>query len=93
MAKQIIKGLTMLMIVVALAFVTSAAYGQSSQQSVAKIPFEFVVGDKSLPAGEYGVRSADGTGQDFHGKCGRGGSRLSAPFQCRGCPVAGRGRI
>src|SRR6266404_2132797 len=63
MAKQIIKGLTMLMIVVALAFVTSAAFGQSSQQSVAKIPFEFVVGDKSLPAGEYGVRSADGTGQ------------------------------
>jgi hypothetical protein len=63
MGKQIIKGLTMLMIVVALAFVTATAYGQSSQQAVAKIPFEFVVGDKSLPAGEYGVGRLTASGE------------------------------
>jgi hypothetical protein len=56
MANQIIKGLTMLMIVVALAFVAAVASANGqSRQAVAKIPFEFVVGDKSLPAGEYGV--------------------------------------
>ena len=65
MANQIIKGLTMLMIVVALAFVAAvaSANGQSSQQAVAKIPFEFVVGDKSLPAGEYGVGSLNASGE------------------------------
>jgi len=61
MAKQIIKGLSMLMLVVALAFVTSvvSAYGQSSRQ-VATIPFQFSVGDKDLPAGQYDVAGIAG---------------------------------
>jgi hypothetical protein len=65
MAKQIIKGFTMLMIGVALAFVTTvaSAYGQSSLHTVAKIPFEFVIGGKTLPAGEYGVAGIEGNGQ------------------------------
>ena len=58
MAKQIIKGMTMLLLIMAVAFVTAvaSANGQSRHQ-VAKIPFEFVVGDKSLPAGEYDITS------------------------------------
>ena len=64
MANQIIKGLTMLMIVVALAFVAAVASANGqSQQAVAKIPFEFVVGDKSLPAGEYGVGKLNASGE------------------------------
>ena len=64
MANQIIKGLTMLMIVVALAFVAAVASANGqSQQAVANIPFEFVVGDKSLPAGEYGVGKFNASGE------------------------------
>src|SRR5258705_12279614 len=65
MAKQIIKGFTMLMLVVALAFVTALtlAYGQSSRQQVANIPFEFAVGDKNLPAGEYAVGAMTSGGE------------------------------
>src|SRR5260370_14127605 len=65
MEKQIIKGFTMLMIGVALAFVTTVApaYGQSSLHTVAKIPFEFVIGGKTLPAGEYGVAGIEGNSQ------------------------------
>ena len=56
MAKQMIKGFTMAMIVVTVAFVSSvaSAYAQSRQQR-ATIPFEFVVGDKTLPSGQYSV--------------------------------------
>ena len=58
MAKQIIKGMTMLVLIMAIELVTAvaSANGQSRHQ-VAKIPFEFVVGDKSLPAGQYDVTS------------------------------------
>lgn len=61
MANQIIKGLSMFMLVVALAFVTSvvSAYGQSTRQ-VATIPFGFSVGDKDLPAGQYDVAGIAG---------------------------------
>src|SRR5258705_12853481 len=65
MAKQIIKGFTMLMLVVALAFVTAStsAYGQSSRQQVANIPFEFAVGDKNLPAGQYAIGAMTSGGE------------------------------
>ena len=56
MAKQIIKGLTMLLLIMAVALVTAVASANGqSRHDVAKIPFEFVVGDKTLPAGEYAV--------------------------------------
>ena len=63
MAKQMIKGLTMVMIVVALAFVSAvaSANGQSRQQR-ATIPFEFVVGDKTLPSGQYAVGAITDSG-------------------------------
>ena len=60
---ELLKGLTMLMLVVALA--VAAAVASASAQSnkvVANIPFEFSVGYKSMPAGEYSVRSATSSG-------------------------------
>ena len=62
MAKQILKGFTMLALIVGLAFVSAvvSAKGQSTQ-AVAKVPFEFIVGDKTLPSGQYTVRSVSDT--------------------------------
>jgi hypothetical protein len=64
MAKQMIKGLTMLMLLATLSLVTAvvSANGQSSNRQVANIPFEFVVGDKEMPAGKYQVATANATG-------------------------------
>ena len=57
MRKQFLKAVTMLVSIVALAFMTAlVSNAQSrSQQLRAHIPFDFVVGDKTLPAGEYVV--------------------------------------
>ncbi len=62
MGKQILKGFTMLMLVLGLAFVSAvvSANGQGIKQVRANIPFQFVVGDKSLPAGEYVVKPITG---------------------------------
>jgi len=59
MKSQIIKGLTMLILVVAVAFATAvvSANGQSSNAVRSQVPFEFIVGNKTLPAGEYKVSS------------------------------------
>lgn len=59
MRKQLAKGFTMSMLVVALAFVTAvvSANGQSSQTR-ANIPFDFTVGDTTLTAGNYAINSA-----------------------------------
>jgi hypothetical protein len=58
MRKQIAKGLTMLMGITAIAMITAvvSANGQTGSAR-ARIPFEFVVGDKTLPAGSYSVSS------------------------------------
>ncbi len=57
MANQITKGLTMLLLLVSVTFVTAvaSANGQSRNPARANIPFDFSVGDKVLPAGEYQV--------------------------------------
>jgi hypothetical protein len=39
-----------------LVLTASSALGQSEPQTVVNIPFNFVVGDKTLPAGEYVIR-------------------------------------
>lgn len=59
MANQILRGLTMLTLTVGLALVTAvvSANAQSARVSIAKVPFEFNVGDKALPAGKYIVRA------------------------------------
>ena len=57
MQKPILKGLTMLMFVAAVALMAAlvSAHAQSSQMVAADIPFEFAVGGKSLKAGKYSV--------------------------------------
>lgn len=64
MRKEIFKGVTMLMLIVVLALATAvvSANAQSANRVKASIPFEFVVGDKSLPAGDYLVKSMNVAG-------------------------------
>ena len=59
MARQIAKGLTMLMLLLTMALVTAVATanGQSQHKLNARIPFEFIVGDKTLAAGQYEVNA------------------------------------
>jgi hypothetical protein len=63
--KEIVKGLAMLTLIVAIALATAvvSANGQSTRVVVADIPFEFVVGDKAMPAAEYRVRPAAALGK------------------------------
>ena len=60
MAKQLVKGLAMLALLLTLALATTAttANGQDNPRVKANVPFEFIVGDKTLPAGEYVIRAA-----------------------------------
>jgi hypothetical protein len=63
MKKEILKGFTMLALIVALALATAvASNAQSSDRIVADVPFEFSVGDQSMPSGEYAVRAANSQG-------------------------------
>lgn len=64
MKKELLKGLTMLMIVVGLALATAvvSANAQSANRVVADVPFEFSVGYKTMPAGEYMLRSITSAG-------------------------------
>ena len=64
MGRQILKGLTMLMAIVALAFVSAVATanGQTGNNVIAQVPFEFIVGDKTLASGEYSVRAINQAG-------------------------------
>ena len=59
MGRQIAKGLTMLMLLLTMALVTAVATanGQSQHKLNARIPFEFIVGDKTLAAGQYEVNA------------------------------------
>ena len=60
MTRQLIKGMTMLLLVVALALFSAvaSAYAQSTSTASADIPFEFVVGNKTLAAGRYQLSAA-----------------------------------
>jgi len=55
MSRRILKGVATLMLVVGLMLVAgvATANGQSGNALVAEVPFEFVVGDKTLASGEY----------------------------------------
>ena len=64
MKRQIAKGLAMLMVTLALAAASAVvANGQSKTGLVAKVPFEFVVADQNLKAGEYRVAAIDQSGE------------------------------
>jgi hypothetical protein len=51
MKKRILKNFTMLSLLLMLTAVSDAA--QSERTKVTNIPFNFIVGEKTLPAGEY----------------------------------------
>ena len=61
MKKELLKGITMLALIVTLALATAviSANAQSANSSkvVTNVPFEFSVGYKSMPAGEYSVQT------------------------------------
>ena len=57
MKNEMLKGLAMIVLVVALAVTTAAVTNaQSANSVVADVPFEFSVGYKSLPAGQIRVQ-------------------------------------
>lgn len=85
MSKQIVKTLSMLTLVVGLALAAGvkSANGQITSHSVtAAIPFDFIVGEKTMPAGRYIVSSAtsDGTGLKIQSRNGTSAFRLSNPL-------------
>lgn len=60
MKRDLLKGLTMLVLIVTLALATavvSANAQSTANKVVASVPFEFSIGYKVLPAGEYSVQS------------------------------------
>ncbi|HET6889760.1 MAG TPA: hypothetical protein VFH31_01555 [Pyrinomonadaceae bacterium] len=59
MKRNILRGFTMLTLIVTVAFVTAVASANAQSRAVvANIPFEFTVGEKALPTGQYMVRAA-----------------------------------
>ncbi len=64
MKKDLLKGFTMLMLVVVLALATAVASAnpQAAKRIVANIPFEFSVGYKTMAAGDYSVRAVNTEG-------------------------------
>jgi hypothetical protein len=63
MKKEFLKGFTMIALIVALALATAAATNaQSTNKVVGHVPFEFSVGDQSMPAGDYAVKPATSNG-------------------------------
>ena len=83
MKRQIAKGLAMLMVTLALAAASAAvANGQGKARLVAHVPFEFVVGDKILGAGDYRVGAIDRSGDAIAiSTQGFSAIRLSMPRQ------------
>lgn len=63
MARQILKGLTMLMLVAGLAFASAMVVnGQSGKTLIAQVPFDFIAGNKTLASGQYDVRAINSGG-------------------------------
>jgi len=60
MKREFLKGFTMLVLIVTLALATAAVSANAqptANRVVANVPFEFSVGYKTLPAGDYSVQS------------------------------------
>ena len=73
MKRQIAKGLAMVMLTLALAAAAAViANGQSNGRVVAQIPFDFVVEDKTLAAGDYLFGAIDQAGETI-AICNRAG--------------------
>jgi len=58
MKKEFLKGFTVTLVILVIAFASAVvSNAQSTISVVANIPFEFSVGNKALPAGEYTVQT------------------------------------
>ncbi|HEY0380355.1 MAG TPA: hypothetical protein VGC87_25810 [Pyrinomonadaceae bacterium] len=66
MRKQVLKGVTMLALIVGFAFVTALVSNAQTRtrQVRTNVPFDFVVGDKTLPAGSYTVATVSRNSAD-----------------------------
>jgi hypothetical protein len=63
MKRQITKGFAMLMVTLTLAAASAVvAHGQTTRRLAAQVPFEFVVGDKTMRAGECQVNPLNDDG-------------------------------
>ena len=63
MKREILKGFTMLTLIVTVALMTAVASANAQSTTVvANVPFEFSVGEKALPAGQYTVRAINQSG-------------------------------
>jgi len=93
MPQQILRSLTMLTLVVGLTLVTAvvSANAQSARVSTARIPFEFNVGDKALPAGQYLVKTITESGEAVMISNDNGGSvRLTHSIRSSKTPARGK---
>jgi hypothetical protein len=62
MAKQILKGFAMVLMIVGVAVATAMTSNAQSNRVAADVPFEFIVGSKTLPAGSYVLAPATNNG-------------------------------
>lgn len=71
MKKHILKGVSILTLLVAVAFVTAVAPAKGQSVTLrANVPFEFSVGDKTLAPGEYRVTRNDSVQMTVAGREG-----------------------
>jgi hypothetical protein len=69
MKKQILKGVSILTLLVAVASVTAVATANGLSDTLrANVPFEFIVGDKTMAAGEYRVTRIGQTAMTIAGR-------------------------
>lgn len=85
MKRDMLKGLIMSVLVVGVMMVASVAPANAQNNSVsANVPFEFTIGGKSLPAGEYMVRAFTQNGNTLavsNKSSSKSAIRLSIPIQ------------
>lgn len=62
MAKQIVKGLTLLMSIVGLALMSAVAANGQTGKIISQVPFDFTVANKDFRAGECHARKANSEG-------------------------------
>jgi hypothetical protein len=95
MTKRMIKSLTMLTIVAALSLASAvmSADAQTSTKLVANIPFEFVVGNNEMAAGQYDVDRITSGGMAIRirdSKTGKSSTRLTSPIVRTTAPERGK---
>lgn len=85
MKRQMLRGLMLSVLVVGVMMVATVAPANGQANSVsADIPFEFTIGNKSLPAGEYVVRAATENGNTLavsNKSSSKSAMRLAIPVQ------------